>query len=209
MPRYAMVIDLQRCVGCSSCSISCRNENNVPEGIYWSHKITETSGTFPNVRFHYIPTLCNHCDNAPCARGCPTRAMHKLENGMSIEVDEAGIIMEVSSEEEEVSEEAPVAEEDVVEVAGEEIAEEETKVDVAMEEVIEEKIEEKMKMIFEVVEEVAKDVASIKEEMGAMKTKMEKFAKAPAAAAAPKMTVSNEKFEALDSKLDFIKSLKK
>lgn len=84
MPRYAMVIDLQRCVGCSSCSISCRNENNVPDGIYWSHKITETSGTFPNVRFHYIPTLCNHCKNPPCVRGCPTKAMHKLENGITM-----------------------------------------------------------------------------------------------------------------------------
>ena len=73
MSRYAMVIDLQRCVGCSSCSISCRNENNVPDGIYWSHKLTETSGTFPNVRFHYIPTLCNHCENPPCVRGCPTK----------------------------------------------------------------------------------------------------------------------------------------
>lgn len=84
MPRYAMVIDLQRCVGCSACSISCRNENNVPDGIYWSNKITETSGTFPNVRYHYIPTLCNHCENAPCVRGCPTRAMHKLENGITM-----------------------------------------------------------------------------------------------------------------------------
>ena len=79
-----MVIDLQRCVGCSSCSISCRNENNVPDGIYWSHKLTETSGTFPNVRFHYIPTLCNHCKNPPCVRGCPTKAMHKLENGITM-----------------------------------------------------------------------------------------------------------------------------
>lgn len=84
MPRYAMVIDLQRCVGCGSCSISCRNENNVSEGIYWSHKITETSGTFPNVRYHYIPTLCNHCTNAPCAQGCPTNAMHKLDNGITM-----------------------------------------------------------------------------------------------------------------------------
>ncbi len=84
MPRYAMVIDLQRCVGCSACSISCRNENNVPDGIYWSNKITETSGTFPNVRYHYTPTLCNHCENAPCVRGCPTSAMHKLENGITM-----------------------------------------------------------------------------------------------------------------------------
>jgi Fe-S-cluster-containing dehydrogenase component len=84
MPRYAMVIDLQRCVGCGSCSISCRNENNVSEGFYWSHKITETSGTFPNVRYHYIPTLCNHCTHPPCVRGCPTLAMHKLENGITM-----------------------------------------------------------------------------------------------------------------------------
>lgn len=84
MSRYAMVIDLQRCTGCSSCSISCKNENNVSEGIYWSGKITETSGTFPNVRFHYIPTLCNHCEDAPCVRGCPTRAMHKLDNGITM-----------------------------------------------------------------------------------------------------------------------------
>ncbi len=84
MPRYAMVIDLQRCVGCSSCSISCRNENNVPDGIYWSNKITQTSGRFPNVGYHYMPTLCNHCDNAPCVRGCPTQAMHKLKNGITM-----------------------------------------------------------------------------------------------------------------------------
>ena len=79
-----MVIDLQRCVGCSACSIACRNENNVPDGIYWSNKITQTSGTFPNVRYHYIPTLCNHCENAPCVRGCPTQAMHKLDNGITM-----------------------------------------------------------------------------------------------------------------------------
>lgn len=84
MPRYAMVIDLQRCVGCGACSLACRSENNVPEGIYWSNKITETSGTFPNVRYHYIPTLCNHCENAPCVRGCPTQAMHKLDNGITM-----------------------------------------------------------------------------------------------------------------------------
>ncbi len=41
-------------------------------------------GTFPNVRYHYIPTLCNHCQYAPCVRGCPTKAMHKLENGITM-----------------------------------------------------------------------------------------------------------------------------
>ena len=133
---------------------------------------------------------------------------HTLEDGTTIEVDEAGILMEVSAPE---VAEAPVATEDVIEVAGEEVAVEEP-VSVAMEEIlpmIEEKVAEKMKMIFEVVEEVATEVAAIKEEMGAMKTKMEKFSKAPAATAASRMTANAEKIDSFESKLDFIKSLKK
>ena len=134
---------------------------------------------------------------------------HKLEDGTEIEVDEAGIIVEVSAPE--VEESAEEATEDVIEVSGEEVKTEE-KVDVAMEDVakiVEEKVEEKFKMLFEVVDEVATEVASIKEEMGAMKTKMEKFSKAPAAGAAPKMTAANEKLDSFDAKLEFIKSLKK
>ena len=84
MPKYAMVIDLQSCVGCGACSIACKNENNLTEGIFWSSKITETVGTFPDVRYHYTPTLCNHCEDAPCVRGCPTTAMHKLDNGITM-----------------------------------------------------------------------------------------------------------------------------
>jgi Fe-S-cluster-containing dehydrogenase component len=82
MSKYGMVIDLQRCTGCGGCIVACKNENNLPEGIQWSSKITETVGTFPNVRFTYIPTLCNHCEDAPCVSGCPTSAMHYEDNGL-------------------------------------------------------------------------------------------------------------------------------
>lgn len=139
---------------------------------------------------------------------------HVLEDGTIIEVDANGIIMEISSVESEIAEEeAPIADEAVVEVSGEE-AKVEEKIDVAMqEEIIEkvqEKIAEKMKAVFEAVEEVAKEVSTIKEEMGAMKTKMEKFSKAPAAVAAPKVTnISNEEFGGIDAKVDFLKSLRK
>ncbi|MHC4635886.1 MAG: 4Fe-4S dicluster domain-containing protein [Planctomycetota bacterium] len=75
--RLAMVIDLQRCTGCGGCIISCKSENNVQRGIAWSSKKSKTVGKYPNVRFEYIPTLCNQCENAPCVKGCPTRAMHK------------------------------------------------------------------------------------------------------------------------------------
>jgi predicted house-cleaning noncanonical NTP pyrophosphatase (MazG superfamily) len=137
---------------------------------------------------------------------------HTLEDGTVIEVDAQGIIKEISSEEAEIEDEAPISDEAVVEVSGE--AAPEPKMDVAMEEAIiekvTEKVAEKMKAVFEAVEEVAKEVSSIKEEMGAMRTKMEKFAKMPAATAAPKVTnISNEEFGGIDAKIEFIKSLRK
>lgn len=85
--RYAMVIDLHRCVGCAACDIACKSENNVPDSFAWSNHMIETSGTFPDVRYRYVPTLCNHCDNAPCVKNCPTTAMHKSEGGLTLHDD--------------------------------------------------------------------------------------------------------------------------
>lgn len=142
---------------------------------------------------------------------------HMLEDGITeIEVDENGIIMEVSREEAE-------AEEDVVEVSGSKKFEEkeEEKISVAMEEAIKEMakklaeekvaevIDEKMKMVFEVVEEVAKEVATIKEEMTAFKSKFEKFAKLPAAGAPHTVTPTVQKLDAFEQKLEVIKSVMK
>ena len=81
MARYGMVIDLHRCAGCGGCIIGCKNENNLSEGVAWSDKITRTVGKFPHVRYDYIPTLCNHCANAPCVAACPTEAMYKAKAG--------------------------------------------------------------------------------------------------------------------------------
>jgi molybdopterin-containing oxidoreductase family iron-sulfur binding subunit len=75
--RLAMVIDLQHCTGCGGCIIACKSENNVQKGHSWAKMKNRTSGKFPNVRFESITTLCNHCENAPCVKGCPTKAMHK------------------------------------------------------------------------------------------------------------------------------------
>jgi len=82
--QYAMVIDLHRCVGCAACDIACKAENNVPVEFNWSNHIVETRGTFPNTQFSYIPTLCNHCDDAPCVSNCPTTAMYKNEDGLTL-----------------------------------------------------------------------------------------------------------------------------
>lgn len=137
---------------------------------------------------------------------------HVLEDGTSIELDEAGLIIEVSAageEEAEVASEAG-AEAPIVEVSGaaEEVVVEEPKVDIAMEEVVDQKIDEKMRAIFEVIEEVAKDVAIVKEEMASMKTKMEKFSKAPAATPIAKVATAKvvDDIESIDVKLAAIKN---
>ena len=82
MAKYAMVIDLHKCVGCAACDIACKTENNLDADVQWSNHFTETRGTFPNVRYRYVPTLCNHCENAPCVKVCPTKAMHQSKDGL-------------------------------------------------------------------------------------------------------------------------------
>ncbi|ECH0058665.1 4Fe-4S dicluster domain-containing protein [Salmonella enterica] len=82
--RYGMVIDLQKCVGCTGCVFACKAENNTTPEINWCDKIINTSGVFPDISFEYISTMCNHCDDAPCVSGCPTQAMHKSEGGLTL-----------------------------------------------------------------------------------------------------------------------------
>lgn len=132
---------------------------------------------------------------------------HVLEDGTIVQVDAQGVIVEISSAEEDAipEEEAPVADVATVQVSGEEVPAEVNPADGAIADLV-----EKMKVCMEAITEVAKEVSGIKEEMGAMKTKMEKFAKAPAAAAAPKVTnLSAEEFGGIDAKVELLKSLRK
>jgi NAD-dependent dihydropyrimidine dehydrogenase PreA subunit len=48
--KFAMVIDLQRCTGCGACSLACKIENNTPDGIFWSNKLTQTFGTYQSTK---------------------------------------------------------------------------------------------------------------------------------------------------------------
>jgi Fe-S-cluster-containing dehydrogenase component len=84
MPRYGMVIDLARCIGCHSCSVACKAENATPAGVFWSHVITQASGKFPAASTKVLPVLCMHCNNAPCVGVCPTGASTKRADGIVV-----------------------------------------------------------------------------------------------------------------------------
>lgn len=80
--RYAMAIDTKKCVGCSDCVVACQTENNVPIGYARDWVVEMVAGTYPNVELEIRSERCNHCDNAPCVRCCPTGASHFVEGGI-------------------------------------------------------------------------------------------------------------------------------
>ena len=43
MTKLGMVIDLNRCVGCQTCSNACKMQNNVPMGMLWNRVLTMDS----------------------------------------------------------------------------------------------------------------------------------------------------------------------
>jgi tetrathionate reductase subunit B len=80
--RWAMVIDLHKCVGCHTCAVACKSENNVPLGFWRSWVKGIQKGAYPDVKDHYLPRLCNNCDIAPCVKVCPVRATVRRPDGI-------------------------------------------------------------------------------------------------------------------------------
>lgn len=69
--RYAMLVDLRRCVGCTSCQVTCKMENGAPVGGFRTRVEFANVGAYPDAKRHFLPLFCNHCETAPCVKKCP------------------------------------------------------------------------------------------------------------------------------------------
>ena len=95
MPKWGMVIDLDKCVGCQACSIACKEENDVPHGspaeqqrrreVYWHRVIVVNNGEYPTAAVDFLPMPCMHCEDAPCVTVCPARATYQRADGIVVQ----------------------------------------------------------------------------------------------------------------------------
>lgn len=97
MTRYAIITDLNRCVGCLSCMVACKSVNNVPIGNYWNKvlrigpTVKEGAKSAHDVEMYYLPLGCQHCEDPECVKVCPTEASYIRENG-TVQIDKAKCI---------------------------------------------------------------------------------------------------------------------
>ena len=84
MTRYAMVADLDRCVGCQTCTAACRHANETSPGVQWRRVLDVEAGSYPEVSRTFVPVGCQHCDDPPCMHVCPTTATWKRPDGIVV-----------------------------------------------------------------------------------------------------------------------------
>jgi Fe-S-cluster-containing dehydrogenase component len=93
MAQPAILINLQRCTGCWTCSMACKVAYDLPEDEWWQFVrtlgsgagIDEPAGTWPNLSMSWMPTYTPDCtlcgertqqgQDPCCDYNCPTKAL--------------------------------------------------------------------------------------------------------------------------------------
>jgi len=95
MKKWNMIIDVAECTNCNLCTLAAMDEyvgNDWPgysapmpkHGHKWINILQKERGQIPMIDIAYVPTMCNHCDDAPCMKAAPKGAIKKRKDGIVI-----------------------------------------------------------------------------------------------------------------------------
>ena len=83
--RQAMMIDLEKCVGCMACVSACKQQWGSGPGAARDWVKTYEQGTRgKDLSITFYPGLCMQCDQHPCTADCPTGATFMDEKGVVV-----------------------------------------------------------------------------------------------------------------------------
>ena len=95
MGKWNLIVDVALCNNCNCCVLATKDEyigNDFPSyaaamparGHEWIRIMRRQRGTAPMVDVAYVPTMCNHCDEAPCIRAAGDGSVYKRPDGVVI-----------------------------------------------------------------------------------------------------------------------------
>lgn len=88
--QLGFYFDQQRCTGCYTCVVACKQWNQVPPGTAsWRRILTLEEGKFPHVWVAHLSLACCHCVSPACITACPTSAIRKREKDGIVVVEQS------------------------------------------------------------------------------------------------------------------------
>jgi Fe-S-cluster-containing dehydrogenase component len=89
MEQAAILVDLERCLGCKACEVACKMENRLAWGINRNYVHWLNPAPSTDHRHVPIPAYCMHCERPACLRACPVvpKAIRKREEDGIVLVD--------------------------------------------------------------------------------------------------------------------------
>lgn len=82
MARWAMVIDVEKCTACQTCTVACKVAHGLGPMLQRVTVVENETGQYPDVTRFYVPRRCMNCADPQCIAVCPSGATEQRPDGI-------------------------------------------------------------------------------------------------------------------------------